>query len=105
MSNTLRDPFMEYRKGRISWDKAYAIANNNAALLSSAENPPAEEVEYWCKQMESLAVDAAGRIMTMLGYKESEDGMYVASFEDLTIVDDLEGPLGESGDDCSDDNE
>jgi hypothetical protein len=104
MSNTLRDPFMEYRKGRISWDKAYAMANNNAALLSSAENTPREEVEYWCKQMESLAVDAADRVMTMLGYKENEEGMYFMPSEDLKIVDDLEGPLGESGDDCPDDN-
>jgi hypothetical protein len=42
--------------------------------------------------------------MTMLGYKENEEGMYFMPSEDLKIVDDLEGPLGESGDDCSDDN-
>ena len=51
----MRDVFKEYRQGLISWDEAFATANNIAATASSTPGIPLEETEYWTKQMESLA--------------------------------------------------
>ena len=72
----MRDLYKEYRKGMISWDEAFMIANNNAALASSNPYTPFEETDYWAKQMESLGVDAAEHMMLLLGYKQSPNGLY-----------------------------
>ena len=86
----MRDPYAEYKAGLISWDKAYAIANNNAAKLSNLPNTE-EEVDYWCEQMESLAVEAACSMMTLLGYKEDEDGAYYKPGDEMDTLDDKDG--------------
>lgn len=69
----MRDVFKEYRQGLISWEEAYRIANNNAASSSNSDD---DELEHWCKQMESLGVDASEYIMTcFLGYKQNKNGI------------------------------
>ncbi len=72
----MRDLYSEYKIGLISWDTAYFIANNLAATIS--ENPSIEyaETDYWAKQMESLGIDAAERIMSLLGYTQDENGLF-----------------------------
>ena len=65
----MRNVFREYRQGLLSWDEAFAIANNSATKASP-------DTEYWVEQMESLGVDAACRIMDMLGYKQDNTGNY-----------------------------
>ena len=65
----MRNVFEEYRQGLITWDKAFAIANNNAAK-------PTSQTDYWADQMESLGVDMAELVMTLLGYKQNLDGTY-----------------------------
>jgi len=72
----MRDVFREYREGKITWDEAYATANNLAATTSESAVPTAEETDYWASQMESLAVDAAGYMMKLLGYKQNQSGVY-----------------------------
>lgn len=65
----MRNVFEEYRQNLISWDEAYAIANNNAASSNL-------DTDYWADQMESLGVDAAEHLMTLLGYKQNDEGKY-----------------------------
>ena len=65
----MRNVFNEYRQGLLSWDAAFAIANNSAAIDSA-------DTEYWVEQMESLGVDAGCRIMDMLVYKQDKDGKF-----------------------------
>ncbi|MCR4729373.1 MAG: hypothetical protein K5881_00450 [Saccharofermentans sp.] len=65
----MRNVFEEYRQNLISWDEAYAIANNNAASSNL-------DTDYWADQMESLGVDAAEQLMTLLGYKQNDEGKY-----------------------------
>ena len=65
----MRNVFEEYRQNLISWDEAFAIANNNAAASTL-------DTDYWADQMESLGIDAAERIMTLLGYKQNDEGTY-----------------------------
>ena len=65
----MRNVFEEYRQGILRWDAAFAIANNSAATAT-------EHTDYWADQMDSLAVDAACRIMDMLGYKQNQNGEY-----------------------------
>lgn len=65
----MRNVYKEYRLGLISWDTAFAIANNNAASMTS-------DTDYWAHQMESLGVDVAEVIMSKLGYLEDENGNY-----------------------------
>lgn len=72
----MRDVFKEYRQGLISWDEAFATANNIAATTSESCALPPEETDYWASQMESLAVDMACSIMKTLGYKQNESGAY-----------------------------
>lgn len=68
------NPYTEYKKGRITWDQAYLIANNNAAKVSDIPGNY-EETDYWARQMESLGVDASEALMKLLGYKQTEDGI------------------------------
>lgn len=68
----MRDVFREYREGFISWDEAFAIANNNAATITP-------ETDYWAKQMENLGVDADVHIMDLIGYKQNDKGIYFKS--------------------------
>ena len=72
----MRDLYKEYKQGLISWDRAYATANN---LANNASNQVDmyEETDYWATQMESLAVDAAESLMKMLGYQMNEGGAYI----------------------------
>ena len=43
----MRNVFEEYRQGIISWDEAYRIANNNAAIVSGTiSNTSSEETDY-----------------------------------------------------------
>lgn len=73
----MRDVYIEYKQGLITWKEAYFIANNIAATASSNADLPFEETEYWCKQMESLAVDAAEYMMiTKYGYMQNADGVF-----------------------------
>ena len=72
----MRDYYMEYKKGLISWDEAYLTVNNIASTVSDNPEMPFEETDYWCKQMESLAVDLAENMMKILGYKQKEDGVF-----------------------------
>ena len=72
----MRNVFEEYRQGIITWDEAYRIANNNAAIVSGTiSNTSSEETDYWCCQMESLGVDIAEQIMLRLGYWQDADGI------------------------------
>ena len=77
----MRNVFEEYRQGIITWDEAYRIANNNAAIVSGTiSNTSSEETDYWCCQMESLGVDIAEQIMLRLGYWQDADGiLHIAS--------------------------
>ncbi|MBR2597361.1 MAG: hypothetical protein IKE09_02300 [Clostridiales bacterium] len=73
----MRDIYAEYRQGLITWEVAYFTANNIAATVSNNIAVPKEETEYWCKQMESLGVDAAEYLMKkMLGYKQNDSGVF-----------------------------
>ena len=72
----MRDPFVEYRKGLLSWDEAYCLANNMAATTSDSITTESSEVDYWASQMESLAVDLAENLMKTLGYKQNDAGAY-----------------------------
>ena len=72
----MRDLFREYRQGKITWDEAYATANNIAATTSSIPGTRDEEVEWWASQMDSLAQDAAEHLMKLLGYTEDNMGVY-----------------------------
>lgn len=54
----------------ISWDKAYCIANNKAALCKG-------NTDYWADQMESLGCDAAEHLMAMLGYTHGDEGIFI----------------------------
>ena len=73
----MRDLYKEYKQGLITWEEAYFTANNIAATTSSNADLPFEETEYWCKQMESLSVDAAEIIMKIIfGYKQNSDGAF-----------------------------
>lgn len=72
----MRDVYKEYKQGLISWEQAYFTANNIAALASSVPGTPYEETDYWASQMESLGVDAAEVIMKLLGYKQTEEGVF-----------------------------
>ncbi len=65
----MRNVFEEYRLNLISWDEAYAIANNKAAASDL-------NIDYWADQMESLGIDAAEQLMTLLGYKQNDEGEY-----------------------------
>lgn len=67
----MRDVFREYLEDKISWDEAYAIANNISATGSDEE-----EVEFYTKQMEYLGVEAAGKLMDLLGYTQDSVGVY-----------------------------
>lgn len=72
----MRDVYSEYKSGLISFEEAYRIANNNAAIVSSTvSDTSSEETDYWCCQMESLGVDIAEQIMLKLGYWQDADGV------------------------------
>lgn len=71
----MRDLYKEYKQGLISWEEAYLAANNLAANASSSIMPP-EETDYWCRQMESLAIEAADEKMKMLGYEKDHSGVF-----------------------------
>ena len=71
-----RDVYKEYKQGLISWDEAYRIANNIAATASDNLGTSYEETDYWCKQMESLAIDMAEMHMKEIGYTQREDGVF-----------------------------
>jgi len=79
----MRDIYAEYRQGLISWEVAYFTANNIAATVSSSITAPEEETEYWCKQMESLGVDAAEFLMKKIGYKQDKNGIFSKPDESL----------------------
>lgn len=66
----MRNVYKEYKQGLISWDKAFCIANNKAALGKG-------DTDYWADQMDSLGCDAAEKLMAMLGYTHGEDGIYL----------------------------
>ena len=72
----MRDLFREYRQGKITWDEAYATANNIAATTSSIPGTRDEEIEWWASQMDSLGQDAAEHLMKLLGYTEDTMGVY-----------------------------
>ena len=73
----MRDVYTEYRKGLLSWEEAYFIANNIAATSAGSIETSSEETEYWCRQMESLGVDAAEHLMrTQYGYKQNTEGVF-----------------------------
>ena len=72
----MRDVFSEYLAGQISWDEAYAIANNIAATASDDIELEEGEVDFYAKQMESLGVEAAGKLMDLLGYTQDSIGIY-----------------------------
>ena len=66
----MRDVYKEYKQGLISWDEAFMIANNNAASMES-------DTVFWAAQMDSLGCDAAVQIMSLLGYKQNNEGLYI----------------------------
>ena len=73
----MRDVYKEYKQGLISWEKAYFTVNNMAATAAGNPQTSFEEMDYWCKQMESLGVDAAECVMKVLfGYKQTKDGVF-----------------------------
>ena len=72
----MRNVYKEYLQGKITWDEAYATANNIAATTSSIPGTKEEEVEWWANQMDSLRQDAAEHLMKLLGYKEDSMGVY-----------------------------
>ncbi len=72
----MRNVYKEYLQGKITWDEAYATANNIAATTSSIPGTKEEEVEWWTSQMDSLGQDAAEHLMKLLGYKEDSMGVY-----------------------------
>ena len=72
----MRDVYREYVEGQITWDEAYAIANNLAATASEDPESEQDEVDWYASQMESLAVDAAEHLMELLGYKQDSIGVY-----------------------------
>ena len=73
----MRDIYAEYKQGLISWDEAYFTANNLAATASSSPTAPKGETEYWCRQMESLAIDAVEMLMKKVyGYNQNKDGLF-----------------------------
>ena len=71
----MRNVYKEYLQGKITWDEAYATANNIAATTSSIPGTKEEEVEWWANQMDSLGQDAAEHLMKLLGYKEDSMGV------------------------------
>ena len=72
----MRNVYKEYLQGKITWDEAYATANNIAATTSSIPGTKEEEVEWWTSQMDSLGQDAAEHLMKLLGYKGDSMGVY-----------------------------
>ena len=73
----MRDVYSEYKQGLITWEEAYFTANNIAATASENPELSFEETDYWCKQMESLGVDASEMIMKcVFGYKQSSEGVF-----------------------------
>ena len=72
----MRNVYKEYLQGKITWDEAYATANNIAATTSSIPGTKEEEVEWWTSQMDSLGQDAAEHLIKLLGYKEDSMGVY-----------------------------
>ncbi len=72
----MRDVYREYVEGQITWDEAYAIANNLAATASEDPESEQAEVDWYASQMESLAVDAAEHLMKLLGYRQDSIGVY-----------------------------
>ena len=72
----MRDLYKEYKQGVISWDEAYFTANNLAATVSDNPALPFDETDYWARQMESLGIDAAEKVMKLLGYKQGDDGVF-----------------------------
>ena len=59
----MRDVFKEYKQGKISWDKAFCIANNKASLCN-------ENTDYWADQMDSLGCEAAEQLVPELDFKQ-----------------------------------
>ena len=79
----MRDVYKEYVDGKITWEKAYLIANNNAASTACLISPSApSEVDYWAGQMEDLAVALAAEKMKELGYEENSKGELFRPGED-----------------------
>ena len=72
----MRDVYIEYLEGKITWDEAYATANNIAATASDDIELEEGEVDFYASQMESLGVEAAGKLMELLGYKQDSIGIY-----------------------------
>lgn len=70
----MRKLLEEYNTGKITWDEAYRIANNNAATASEVGNT--EEVEYWTHLMNELGVELADQFMKTLGYKQNKSGSF-----------------------------
>lgn len=79
----MRDVYREYKKGKISWDEAFATANNVAASASEDIELEDGEVEFYASQMESLGVDAAEKLMELLGYKQDHSGVYYKPGESI----------------------
>lgn len=79
----MRNVFEEYRKGQISWDEAYRIANNLAATASGDIELEEGEVDFYAGQMESLGIDAAEKLMDLLGYAQDKDGLYYKPGESM----------------------
>ena len=74
----MRDVYKEYKQGLISWDKAYFIANNEAALCKG-------NTDYWADQMDSLGCEAAERLMAMLGYTHGDEDIFIKPGEAKNI--------------------
>lgn len=70
----MRNVFEEYKKGKITWDEAYRIANNNAAKAS--EDGSGVKVQHWTKMMYELGVDLSDQFMKTLGYQQDSLGVF-----------------------------
>jgi len=72
----MRDVYREYLENKISWDEAFCIANNLAATASADIELEEGEVDFYASQMESLGVEAAEKLMSLLGYTQDSMGIY-----------------------------
>ncbi len=78
-----RDVFKEYRQGLLSWDEAFCIANNLSATACIEPETEEDDVAFYTAQMESLGVDLACGLMTTLGYKQDNNGVYFKPGESI----------------------
>jgi hypothetical protein len=82
----MRDVYREYKENKISWDEAFLIANNLAATACVDPETEESETDFYASQMESLGVDAAEHIMTLLGYKQDNSGIYFKPGDQGTAI-------------------